>query len=114
MTEKTQAAASSAELGVLVVRLRDESDLCRNEGATDIAALLDEAADAIERLRARVLALEAVHEDASGAVLQERERCAKLCERIASRDGLQWPGKPRTYFSDDGIGCAAAIRLDGM
>jgi hypothetical protein len=32
----------------------------------------------VQRLRARVLELEAVHEDASGAVLQERERCAKL------------------------------------
>jgi hypothetical protein len=32
----------------------------------------------LERLRARVLELEAVHEDASGAVLQERARFATL------------------------------------
>lgn len=37
-------------------------------------ALCQEAADEIERLRARVLELEAVHEDASGAILHERER----------------------------------------
>lgn len=34
----------------------------------------DDAANEIERLRARVLELEAVHEDASGEVLAERER----------------------------------------
>lgn len=44
----------------------------------------------------------------------ERERCAKLCERIASADGLEWPGKPKTYFCDDGTGCAGAIRMDGL
>jgi tRNA U34 5-methylaminomethyl-2-thiouridine-forming methyltransferase MnmC len=43
--------------------------------------LCDDAAE-IARLRARVLELQAVHEDASGAVLQERERCAKLVEAM--------------------------------
>lgn len=38
----------------MVDRLRDEADLCRNEGATDIAVLLDEAADELERLSAQV------------------------------------------------------------
>ena len=33
----------------LVERLMDEADLCRNDGATDIAALLD---DAVEELKA--------------------------------------------------------------
>jgi len=32
----------------LIQRLRDESDLCSNEGAPDIAALLDEAVKALE------------------------------------------------------------------
>lgn len=40
----------------LISRMQDEADLCRNEGASDIAALLDEATEAL-----RV----------------ERERCAK-------------------------------------
>ena len=31
----------------LILRLQDEADLCRNDGATDIAALLDEAVEAI-------------------------------------------------------------------
>ncbi len=32
----------------LIQRLRDEGDLCSNEGASDIAALLDEAVNALE------------------------------------------------------------------
>lgn len=31
----------------LISRLQDEADLCRNDGATDIAALLDEAVQAL-------------------------------------------------------------------
>ena len=31
----------------LILRLQDEADLCRNDGASDIAALLDEAVRAI-------------------------------------------------------------------
>ena len=30
-------------LSDLILRLQDEADLCRNEGASDIAALLDKA-----------------------------------------------------------------------
>jgi hypothetical protein len=36
----------------LLERLHTEADLCRNETADDVAALLDEAADAITKLRA--------------------------------------------------------------
>jgi hypothetical protein len=35
----------------LISRLQDEADLCRNEGAEDIAELLDEAISEIQRLR---------------------------------------------------------------
>lgn len=62
---------------------------------------------------APVFTAKQMREYAAQQVAAERERCAKLCERIASRDGLEWPGKPRTYFCDDGTGCAAAIRMDG-
>jgi hypothetical protein len=34
----------------IVERLHTEADLCRNETADDVATLLDEAADEIERL----------------------------------------------------------------
>ncbi len=43
--------------GSIVERLRDEADLCRNEGADDIAVLLDEAADTIEELAGAASAL---------------------------------------------------------
>jgi len=54
MTEKMQAVGAPLETPVrpLVERLQDEADLCRNEGATDIAALLDEAWQALEFYRA--------------------------------------------------------------
>ncbi len=47
----------------LLTRLSDESDLCRNESADDIANLLDEAIAELKRLRARVLA----HQQVMGA-----------------------------------------------
>lgn len=74
-------------------------------------------ADEIERLRAQVLELEAVHEDASGAILQavaaERERCASLCEDISDeyqrREGRKYP-ELRTDAQEGASKCAAAIR----
>lgn len=39
----------------LVERMKDESDLCANEGADDIVKLLDEAIKEIESLRAAAL-----------------------------------------------------------
>lgn len=50
------------------------------------AGLFARAAVEVRRLRARVLELEAVHEDASGAILEERERWAKL--RITAEQAL--------------------------
>ncbi len=45
------------------------------------------------------------------AVEKEREECAKVCEQIAGPDGLNPPGKPKSfYYTDDGYGCAGAIR----
>ena len=38
----------------IIERLRDEADLCRNEGADDIAELLGQAVSAIEELRSDI------------------------------------------------------------
>ena len=69
------------------------------DGKQHIAAW---AALEIARLRARVLELEVVHEDASGSILQavsvEREECARLCENDENGFGIE------------GTWCAAAIR----
>jgi hypothetical protein len=51
---------------------RGSDQAWRTAGPHRAVQLVDAAE--VERLRARVLELEAVHEDASGAVLQERER----------------------------------------
>ena len=72
-------------------------DFLGDPEAAQVAAYVDtfEAwADAkIARLRARVLELEAAHEDASGAVRQERERCAKLVETMGATPGdFDYPG----------------------
>ena len=55
-TDAFRAGAGLAPLKrpveTLLTRLQDESDLCRNEGAADIAELLDEASAELIRLRA--------------------------------------------------------------
>ena len=48
--ELTGASPVDCHVVPLVERLRDEADLCRNDGATDIAALLDEAANEVHNL----------------------------------------------------------------
>ena len=61
-------------------------------------------------MRVRVAELEAVHEDASGAILQaveaERERCARLCEDEARLWEDDRNGRPAT----EARLCAARIR----
>lgn len=74
--------------------LSDEADLCRNDGAEDIAILLHEAAAEIETLRA--------------ALLAERERCAKVAESIISAD--QYDTMDTDCYQDTADRIAAAIR----
>ena len=64
----TPPAAPFGEVDDLLTRLSDEADLCRNEGAQDIAVLLDEA----------INALKAAHAAARNDALEE---AARLCER---------------------------------
>jgi acetyl-CoA acetyltransferase len=64
----------------------------------------------LRRLRARVLELEAVHEDSSGAVLQERERCAALCLGIAEVIASSANGARKEAGMRAAESCAWAIR----
>jgi hypothetical protein len=79
----------------LISRLQDEADLCRNDGAGDIATLLDEAATALAA---------------------ERERCASICDGIgAGYTGAarRLEGQHATHAAGQRDGaneCAAAIR----
>lgn len=63
----------------LIKRLYDEADQCRNDGATDIAGLLDEAAEALRR--------------ASVTVQVPREPTQLMCQ--AAQESLRsWPRFP--------------------
>ncbi len=65
----------------LISRLQDEADICRNDGASDIAALLDEA---VEALRDRN------HDTAVGAKWRTDSRLEEwfplTAERLAAKD----------------------------
>jgi hypothetical protein len=95
MTEKTEAVASTEQLGPLAERLRDWADDDYVLQAGELPAVrrdMAAAANELDRLRARVLELEAVHEDASGAVLQERARFAELMTDLrVLATCCQWP-----------------------
>ncbi len=90
----------------LISRLQDEADLCRSDGASDIAALLDEA---VEALRDRN------HDTQVGAKWREDSRLKEwfplTAERMAAleqwardcRDQVLYPAAQR----EDAIGKAA-------
>ncbi len=58
----------------LISRLQDEADLCRNDGASDIAALLDEATEAlrVERVVLAELALK------TGELIEHMQKTGRL------------------------------------
>ena len=58
----------------LISRLQDEADLCRNEGASEIAALLDEATEAlrVERVVLAELALK------TGELIEHLQKTGRL------------------------------------
>ena len=73
MSEPTTTTALGSS--GLVRRLREEADLCRNESATDVAALLDEAAKELDGL----VLMEAGREQDQ----RELKRCIEALDRIA-------------------------------
>lgn len=76
----------------LVKRIRNRL----NDAPIPTEHLLDEAADAIEQLRARI----------AEAVLAEREACAK----VAEGESLSPPGEAFCPFDEACVDIAAAIR----
>jgi len=91
----------------LIERLNDEADLCRNEGANDIAVLLDEAAKALSApvQDGGVDALVAL------ARADEREACAKLCDDLPAPNSCS--GSESSLWDVATLECAAAIRARG-
>ena len=87
-------AAPFGEVDDLLTRLSDEADLCRNEGAQDIAVLLDEA----------VNALQAAHAAAATAARNDAlEEAARVCQR-------EWQGANALYKSQVAGELMRAIR----
>jgi hypothetical protein len=72
----------------LISRLQDEADLCRNDGATDIAALLDEAVIALRDCQMATRFLQALPKQPptlhSGWARYKNE-CADFVDRIRSK-----------------------------
>ena len=80
----------------LIQRLQDEADLCRNEGADDIAALLDEAAEALKDsdwLRARLDSAHEIVQRQTAALREADARYMALLKSVAEGEAM----RPRQY-----------------
>lgn len=71
----------------LIERLSDEADLCRNDGADDIANLLITAAERIKVVEATQLNLVRRGEHFRNAGI---EKAAALIEELSKRPSTQW------------------------
>lgn len=76
--------------------------------------LCHEAVAEIERLRARVLDLEAVHEDASGAILHERERLRVLVENVRDANAAALRAGDSWHLSTEAQGQAWIRLMDAL
>jgi hypothetical protein len=94
----------------LDVRLRDEADLCRAETANDIAALLDEAADEIERLQAALAeACDMLEADAKQLYYSTHGR--RLAEKAKEWRALLPPNASLSGASRRGQTMSPSVRL---
>ena len=66
----------------LIQRLSDEADLCRNDGATDVAKLIDDAVYALVNQAAQIEALRA-----------DAETYRAALNVIAERQNSDWPDR---------------------
>ncbi len=76
----------------LIQRLSDEADLCRNDGATDIAKLLDDAVYALVNQAAQIAALRADAERLGAALanIAKLDHCRPLIDaRTIARIALR-------------------------
>jgi hypothetical protein len=91
----------------LIERLRRnaESWMPTSDHTLEAHNLLTEAAAEIERLNAWAVAY---HKESRGAILEERERCARVCDQLdaMSRDPMVCRGSAQE--------CAEAIRQGGV
>ena len=78
----------------LIQRLSDEADLCRNDGATDIAKLLDDAVYALVNQRAAIVSANAAYTRvcATGILLesQRQQAYAQIAALRADAERYRW------------------------
>lgn len=84
MTTPTTPAADAAIHRNIVLRLNDEADLCRNDGANDIAALLDDAAKHIQTRALEFLSAEAQADERESALVAERDAYKAMVEDVST------------------------------
>lgn len=73
MTTPTTPAADAAQHREIVSRLQDEADQARNDGANDIAQLLDDAVAHIQQRALEFLSAEAQADERESALVAERD-----------------------------------------
>lgn len=103
MTESTKIDYVS-----IVQDLRDEADLCRNETATDIADLLDDAASCIVAMKSQFTALRSELAAAQEA-RQRAEALAKEAIAIAILLFDAWEDGTPCFETDGESGMGASI-----
>jgi hypothetical protein len=74
MTASTTPAAEATQHRDIVSRLQDESDICRSDGAGDIAQLLDDAVTHIQQRALEFLSAEGQAMEREGALIAERDQ----------------------------------------
>lgn len=79
----TTPAADAVQLRDILIRLHDEADLCRNDGADDIAQLLDDAVKHIQTRALEFLSAEGQATARESALVAERDALRAAMDHIA-------------------------------
>ena len=96
----------------LIQRLSDEADLCRNDGATDVAKLLDDAVYEIVRQMNNVKWMKLRVEQQAAqieALRADAERLTTALNKIAERQNSDWPDRCQALVNI----ARAALRQEG-
>ena len=96
----------------LIQRLSDEADLCRNDGATDVAKLIDDAVFELVRQMNNVkwMKLRVEQQAAQIAALRaDAERMTTALNKIAERQNSDWPDRCQALVNI----ARAALRQEG-
>ena len=96
----------------LIQRLSDEADLCRNDGATDVAKLLDDAVYEIVRQMNNVKWMKLRVEQQAAqieALRADAERMTTALNKIAERQNSDWPDRCQALVNI----ARAALRQEG-